>query len=147
MGEALNLYVSERLTEEKIEAYWPFISEQLDLVPHIWEKWYTKDSLFSCAMMGEYDVWASGTQADVRFIIFSRIVDCPNSRILILFLGLGNDAKKCLPSLTALLERHAMIAGCTHCDVIGRQGWEKFLPGFRKEQIILSRRLEFSRVQ
>lgn len=151
MGETLNAptskFVTELLSPEKIMLYWPGISGELRRIPHVWADWYTLESLLSEAMSGGSSVFASGTEEAAFFFVFTRIVDLPAARILSVFLGFGTELEDCLPSLIASLEVYANKLECDRCEVMGREGWGKFLPNFTKRSTIFTRKLERFKVQ
>jgi hypothetical protein len=143
MGEV----VTEMLSNEKFERYWPKISAELDTIPHIWAKWFTKEELRDDTLAGVYSVWASGTETQVFVIVFTRLIDYPCGRILQCFLALGNSLEDCLPSLSATLEKMANDLGCVECEIIGRRGWLKLLPEFKEQYVIMSKELKPFKVQ
>lgn len=148
MGETLNdTYQAEHFTLDKVSYYWPMVERELEHVRHIWERWYTKEYLYNAILSGDISLWGVGPVSQIRLIVFTRIVQYPSSRVLTIFLAVGNGLKECLPSLIATLERYAQIAECTHCDVIGRPGWERLLSGFKREATIYTRVLNFQKVQ
>lgn len=154
MGQALNEeiakgleYQTELMTGDVFDKYWPYISAELDKVPHIWERHYTKEYIYEGALSGEFGVWGIGPRHQIRLVVFTKILDCPAARILQITLALGNDLEGCLPNLTATLEKLAKEMNCQYCEIIGREGWQKLLPEFKKTGIVLSRKLEHFKVQ
>lgn len=146
MGQALE-FQTELLRSDKFELYWPEISRQLDTVPHIWSQWYTKEAIHLGVLRGEFDVWCVGPSDKVRLVVFTRLHDYATGRVLHLSFAFGQELEKCLPNLTATLEAYAHHTGCVRCEIIGRRGWEKILPGFKETGVILSRNLEHIKVQ
>lgn len=147
MGEALDAYTTELMDQEAFEKYWPYISKELDTVPHIWERWYTKESIYQMSLAGEFRVWGVGPLSQVRFVLFTQFIQYNASRTLQLTIGLGNDIENCLPSLIATLEKIANDTGCQYCEIIGRRGWKKLVPDFEEVAVLLVRKLEHFRVQ
>jgi hypothetical protein len=147
MAQAISEYQTELMTPEAFEKYWPFISSELDRVPHIWNRYYTKEYLFAAAMIGDFQVWGTGPKNQIRLVVFTRITVYPAARILQVTLAFGNDLERCLPSLVATLEKASYNAECSRCDIIGREGWLKFLPGFERTASLLSKVLEPMRIQ
>jgi hypothetical protein len=143
MGEI----VTEMLSNEKFERYWPRISAELDTIRHIWMKWFTKEELYDDTLSGLFTVLAAGTETEVRVVVFTRVLEYPCGRILQCFLAFGNSVKTCLPSLEAMLERMANELGCVECEIIGRRGWLKLLPEFKEQYVIMSRELKPFKVQ
>lgn len=140
-------YRTELMDAEAFDKYWPQMARELDTVSHIWNRYYTKEYLYSAGMVGEFQTWAVGPPSEIRLVVFTKIAIYPASRILQVFLAFGNDVERCLPSLVATLEKAVNDTGCDFCDVIGRPGWEKLLPGFKKECVVLSRSFEHFMVQ
>lgn len=146
MGQVVD-YQTELLKPDKFRLYWPRISEQLDTVPHIWSPWFTKDAIWTGSISGEFDVWCVGPPEDVRLVVFTRIVNYDAAKVFQLCFAFGNDLEKCLPSLMATLEAFANATNCVRCELVGRRGWKKFLPGFEETAVVLSRNLEHFKVQ
>jgi hypothetical protein len=148
MGQALNAeYKTELMTTETIERYWPFIERELDTVPHIWNMWFTKEALYLGALNGEFSVWGVGPSDQIRLVVFTRIIEYTVGRCLQVFLAFGGDMRNCLPALEGALEQLANKTGCMRCEVIGRPGWEKLLPNFKRTSVVLMRELEPFKVQ
>jgi len=132
---------------ETFQKYWPYISSELDSVPHIWRRYHTKDSICMMVMSGDTQVWGVGPKNQIRLIVFTRVLTYPASKVFQVWLAFGGDVEKCLPNLIASLERAAIDAGCQSTDIIGRPGWEKFIPGFKRQEVILSKSLDYGRMQ
>lgn len=140
-------YRTELMAPEVYEQYWPFVSEQLDYVPGVWAPYFTKEYLRYCVAEKECFVWGTGTPEELRLVVWGRIVQFPASRILQVFLAMGNDLENCLPSLEAAMERLANGAECEWCEVLGRLGWEKRLKGFERSAVVLRKPLTQFRIQ
>lgn len=154
MGEAVNLgmagnaeYSTVIFTPEVFDRHWPSISKELDRVPHIWDKWFTKEYIRAASLANEFSVWAVGPPECHRLIVFTKIVVYPAERVLQACFAIGNDLERCLPSLMAALESFANLAECSRCDIVGRPGWERMLPGFHRTGVVMSRDLKPFRVQ
>jgi hypothetical protein len=135
------------MTPEVYERYWPFIDEQLNNVPHIWAPYFTKEYLRWAPLERECFVWGTGTESEMRLVVYGRIVEYPAARMLQVFLALGNDLDNCLPSLIGSMEKLGHMTECEECEVIGRLGWERKLPGFERSAIVLRKPLEHFKVQ
>jgi len=136
-----SLYRAELLTSNVFERHWPNISEQLDTIPHVWEKWWTKDFLHCAPLAGRCQVWGIGDEK-LRIIVYTQIINYPASSIFQIFLAFGNDIERCLPIMDALFEKVAKDSGCGSIEVIGRPGWERKLQGFTRTAVILTRAVQ-----
>lgn len=130
----------ELLSPARLEHYWPNIQEQLELIPHTWEKWWTIDSLQYQAFSGNMQVWAVGTPNTVHLVVFTRIACYPVGLLLQCFLAFGNNLRRSLPILVASLQKYAMDNGCYRAEVYGRSGWVKTLEkfGFEFENVVMA---------
>lgn len=148
MGEALNLpiYRTQLMEAETYSRFWPVISAELDKVPHIWQDYYTKQYLRDVFEHKELMVWMVATGDTVRLVIYGRFLTTPQGLGLQFVLAFGRDLKVCLPSMVATFEKIANDMKCDFCEVIGRPGWEKMLPGFKRRAVVLVRSLHYSRI-
>lgn len=140
-------YATELMDSEAFDKYWPLMAQELDTVAHIWDRYYTKEYLYRAGMAGEFQTWAVGPPNEIHLVVFTKIAHYPAATILQAFLAFGNDVEGCLPSLVATLEKAVNDTGCDFCDVIGRPGWEKLLPGFKRTSVVLSKSFQHFRVQ
>lgn len=146
MGEALDV-AAELVEPAKFELYWPSIVKELNHVPHIWAQYFTLDSIRDAVMNERWQVWTLGSKTQVSAVVFTTIIDYPAARVLQLVLAFGVGFTDYIPQLTATLEKFALHNECVRCEITGRAGWEKFLPGFKRTHVALSRNLEFAKVQ
>lgn len=147
MGEVVTSECqTELLSKEKFELYWPSISQELDTIPHVWEKWFTKESLYVDTLAGLFHVWAAGTPTSIHVVLFTKVLDYPAGRVLQLVLAFGNNIKACIPSITATLEKIANDFECRYCEIYGREGWERLLPGFKRTAVVLTKEIQPFRV-
>lgn len=131
----------ELLTADKFVVYWPMIEKELDRVPHIWDTWWTKDTLYDAATHGRFQVWAVGPEDQVRLVLFTQVAWYPANRILQSVCMLGNSFDECAPVLEAALTRYAIAHECAFMEVTGRPGLERALApyGMRRCGVVLSK--------
>jgi hypothetical protein len=111
---------------------------QLDSVKHIWEDYYTKDFMTAQILNEAWQAWGFGSDGKVRLLVITQIVVFPANRVLQILMALGNSLDECLPVMEATLERFANAAECGLCDAIGRPGWERKVPRFRRRAVLYS---------
>lgn len=142
------MFEAHQLTKEQIDTYWPMIVRELDRIPHTWNVYWTKDFLYQGAMVGMFEVWASGPPEEIKIVLFTQIVNYPANKILQAILILGNSLEEAMPSLEAVLTRYAQVYHATVMEVTGRPGWEKKLSefGLRKTGIVLSKAVHEERL-
>jgi len=136
------------LEGESFSAMWPQISEQLDLIKHVWWDRWTKEEIFCAVLQRRLQCWGIGPPSAHRLVVFSQILRFENVTTLQVMLAFGQSLELALPVLAATLEKFARSAGCGKIEVVGRAGWEKLLApyGMRLESVILSKRVSEMRV-
>lgn len=147
MGQTLEDYKTELMNVEAIDRYWPLIDKELDRVPQMWQPYYTKEFLREAALSGYFNVWGVGPSEEIHLVVFTRILEYPGAKVLRVFFAFGNHLAECLPSLTGALEKLANNTECDFCEIAGRIGWEKKVPGFKRSGVTLLRPLKQFRVQ
>jgi hypothetical protein len=70
----------------------------------------------------------------------SRLADNGNRKVCEIVACSGADRDRWLP-LIRQIEDYAMKEGCSSTRIIGRVGWERVLDGYRREYVILEKRL------
>lgn len=139
----------ELVKADKFFTWWPRISAEMDKVPHIWDRWWTKEAILEGVAQGRFQVWVAGKDGNVHVTLITQIAYYPANRILQAIIILGNSLEEFAPALDGVLEKFAHDQGCTLCEVTGRAGWERFLSryGFSKAAVVLHRRVTEHRVQ
>jgi len=128
------------LNRKEIEYYWPSLCDELEKVPHIWDKWWTLDALKTGVDMGYIQLWGCGTDKKLELMLFTKNSTFPAANILEVFIAVGNQLDRLLPVIVATLHRFANESNCQRVHVFGRFGWEKKLReiGFKRDHVVLS---------
>ena len=130
------------LTDGEFEHYWPEIEKMMDLVPHTWEEFLTKDSLVERVLSKNIQVWVVGEDA-VQSVMLTQVATYVTGPILqvIWGAGVGMMDQHSKEVIDATMDYFAHSQGCRMIDVIGRCGWEKVLKdwGFERKAVIMSR--------
>ena len=139
MEEAVTKVVAEaRLIEpDEWMVYWPQISRELDRIPQYWQAYWTKDYICNSVVSGVWQAWSFGNSEYVTMFVLTQIIIYPAGRVLQIMLAFGNSLKSYVPLLEATFERLAVETSCQYCDLVGRPGWEKFFPRFRRVGVVL----------
>src|ERR1043165_8622350 len=115
--------VVELLTPEKFVHYWPMIERELKTVPHVWEDYWTLESIYNYTYTGKFQCWAIGDANSMRIVCWTQIVWYPVGNILQVFLAIGTGIDEYSDDLVAWGEKIARDQGCVLIDVVGRPGW------------------------
>lgn len=134
-----------QLRGEALDKWWPQICEQLDTIPHTWERWWTKEALYNAIQMGWSQCWASCVDKTAEIITITSIVEYPSTRkVLVTNLTFGSNIDAHINLLDATLENFARQEGCVGHEVRGREGWKPRLKklGFKFQQIVMYKEVE-----
>lgn len=136
-----NGFEMELLGQEKFAHYWPAIEAMMKLVPHTWQDHLTFESTYARAMNESLQVWAIGAE-QIKLVLFTQIAMHPAARHFEIIWACGSGAlREATEVVDATFERFAQKSGCAFIDIIGREGWERYLSprGFKKIAVVLSR--------
>lgn len=141
--------VVEWLPPEKFEHYWPMVERELKTVPHVWQDYWTLESIRSNTLGGYFQCWAVGGPNAVRLVCWSQIVFYPTGNVLRIFLIIGTEFDQHADTMIATAEKFAFDKNCIAVDVTGRVGWgpklRKF--GFRVGASSFSKKVDNRRLQ
>lgn len=128
---------ARRINPEEWGVYWPEVSKQLDTIPEHWEVYWTKDYINMSVVSGGWQAWGFGDYREVRLIVLTQLIVYPASRVLQMVLAFGNNLEGMEALVEAVFERFGMEAGCQYCEIVGRAGWEKKFPRFKRVGVVL----------
>jgi hypothetical protein len=133
---------SRRICPEEWTVHWPHISESLDRIPQYWSDYWTKDFINESVVIERWQAWGFGVKEnDINVVVLTHICQYPANRFLQIPLAFGNQLEACLPMIEATMERFAVAAECDICEIVGRPGWERKLPRFRRYAVVLKARV------
>lgn len=140
--------VIELLDPPRIEHYWGRIEEELLTVPHLWEDRWRPEHFFQMAMSGHSQIWAVGTESEIRLVAFTQVNVFPVARMLWVSLVFGqlSENEEALDKLNAVLEGFAITQKCVKIEGEGRLGWERKLRKFGaiRTRVVVSREVRGS---
>lgn len=135
------------LTPDQVMFYWPAIDRELETIRHVWELWWTKDSLRQGALDGWMNVWAIGGKESISLVLFTQIVHYPANKMLKVVLIAGNKLDEFYDITEAALEKFCIDNGCVYVEAYGRDGWGKRIPGIVKHGTMFTRKVTNLKVQ
>jgi hypothetical protein len=144
MGETL----IEMFSPERFNIFWPFILRELKKVPHMWQPWWTEESLYDLTMNGTFQCWAAKADGEIKAIAFSRVNTFPTGNVFYVWLAFGEGFLEYADAFEAAFEQFAIKCGCHMAEVTGRPGWEPMLrkKGFRRTASVLTKQIYGARV-
>lgn len=146
MGEIVVSSI-EQLKDDKFEHYWPLIQAQLRMIPHVWEPWWTLDSIREFTLNNRFQCWGVGNAGVITGVIFSQIAMYPAQNVFQIVLAFGEGMTEHTLMIDATLFRFATLNGCTRAEITGRPGWGPELRrlGFKQSNTTFSKRLQQER--
>ena len=98
------------------------------------------DDVLDAAKKAESQLWGyyDGT---FRGVVATQIRNSRKGAMLLVWVCYGIDAKGLLASCYAEIENWAREKGCKRVQIVGREGWERVLPGFKRKAVVLEKRL------
>lgn len=130
---------------KKVEHYWKDIEASLDAQPELWDKWFTKESLFERIQTEIIQVWTvCEKDGPIMAVFFTQILIADIGKILQVFWMRGTMPDGAVKCISLALDRFGQHHGCVRLAVIGRKGWERMLRNFGGvvDSISMSRPIE-----
>lgn len=143
MGEALDLskgvstqgeFACKALSIEEVEKFWPQMVEELRKVAHIWDTWWTLESLHLMATTGGMRIWVAGKPPNFNLVTFTQIIQYPANSVLHIVIMFGTKVEETLPIVLNTLETYAEMNECRVMEAVGRSGWKRFFQRFGARQ-------------
>ena len=101
----------------------------------------TAEDVFRQAKLGECQLWTYH-DGEFRGAVATRIYTNAVGRICQLWVCIGVDVDELIDGVYAQLERWARDSGCYAMEIVGRAGWERRLPGYKRKAVVLEKLLE-----
>lgn len=120
----------KQLTFREIEDFWPAMLLELRKISHLWDMWWTEESLHHMCMTGMMQVWVAGVPPTFHIVVITQICVYPAGSTLQGVLGFGTKVDEVIPLLVETLEHYAQKHECRYTEIVGRLGWEKKLERF-----------------
>lgn len=87
-------------------------------------------------------LWSYFDGEQYRGVVATRIHKTTIGRICSLWVCIGVDATELMDGVYREIEHWARGIGCYAMEIVGREGWQKKLPGFTRKAIVLEKRLQ-----
>lgn len=139
----------ELMNADQFRHYWPLMEKQLDFVPHLWELWWTKESLYEGVCSERFQCWGVSQNNIIIAVIFSQVAIYPANVVFQAFLAFGDGLIEAVDEIEATFERYCQIREVTVAEICGRPGWESVLRkrGFGRTGTVLTKKLDIARLQ
>lgn len=137
MGQVIldNEHEVKRVFGDSFAVYWPFIEAELDRIQPMWERWWTKESLYNGIINGRFQLWGAGTKQVVHIMIVTQVAEYPAGSILQGVMAFGQKLDENLHTIVASMENFARQMGCTSFEIHGREGWVRKLRSIKPARV------------
>lgn len=86
-------------------------------------------------------LWSYHDGENFRGVVATRIHTNAVGKVCSMWVCIGVDAEELMGGMHAEIERWARGIGCYAIEIVGRPGWQKMLPGYRRTAVVLEKRL------
>lgn len=128
--------------------FFPVLPDQIQNArPHL-EPWLarfdevtrlvTPEDVFAQAARGDSQLWTY-YDGEFRGVLATRIFRTSVGKICNLWVCIGDDVEWLIAGVYSTLEMWARDNGCYAMEIIGRPGWQKVLPGFKRKAVVLEK--------
>jgi hypothetical protein len=134
---------SFQLSAEAVDRYWEGIETALDHAPHIWERFNTKESLYSMLTTGFIQCWVVFLGEEHMCTYFTKVNTYPSGVKEVTVWWMVGELEDSLPVLCDTMRHFCLSIEAHAFEVEGRPGWERMLKNFGmvKDRVILRKTL------
>lgn len=100
------------------------------------------EDVIAQAKASDCQLWSYHDGTTFRGVVATRIVPTTIGKLCSLWVCIGVDADELMDGMHAEIEQWARAIGCYAMEVVGREGWQKKLPGYTRKAIVLEKRLQ-----
>lgn len=86
-------------------------------------------------------LWSYHDGIQFRGVVATRIHTNTVGKVCSMWICIGLDAQELMEGVHAEIERWARGIGCYALEIVGRAGWQKRLPGYRRRAVVLEKHL------
>lgn len=123
-----------------LEKAWPVLEPLIARVCRYGGEWQPSTVLLKC-MNQSAQLWAVWDESRPVAAAVTEIFDKDLRRDCNIWLCAGSYSDQARDCLLREIEDWARSIGCERIQLVGRRGWEKKLPAYRRTRVILEKRL------
>jgi hypothetical protein len=99
----------------------------------------TADDVLEQAKRADAQLWSYYDGIRFRGVVATRIHKTSRGLMCNIWVCIGMDATELMDGVYQTLEDWARSLGCYAIEIVGRFGWERKLPGFKRTAIVLEK--------
>jgi hypothetical protein len=125
---------------DHLETGWPALEPHIARVCAFGGEWRPETVLRRCAEQSA-QLWAVYDEARPIAAAVTEVIDKDLRRDCNIWLCAGSYSEQARDCLLREIEDWARRVGCERIQLVGRRGWEKKMPAYRRTRVILEKRL------
>ena len=102
----------------------------------------TPEDVIAQAKSRDCQLWSYHDGEEFRGVVATRIHQTTLGQMCSLWVCIGLDATELMEGVHAEIEQWARGIGCYAMEIVGREGWQKKLPGYTRKAVVLEKRLQ-----
>lgn len=100
------------------------------------------EDVISQAKNRDCQLWSYHDGEKFRGVVATRIHQTTVGRMCSLWVCIGLDAEELMLGVHGEIEMWARAIGCYAMEIVGREGWQKKLPGYTRKAVVLEKALQ-----
>ena len=100
------------------------------------------DDVIRQAKSRDCQLWSYHDGQDFRGVVATRIHQTSLGCLCSIWVCIGVNAEELMQGMHGEIERWARSIGCYAIEIVGREGWQRKLPGYTRKAIVLEKRLQ-----
>lgn len=102
----------------------------------------TAEDVLQQAKNTECQLWSYHDGQKFRGVVVTRIHTTTIGLMCSLWVCIGLDADELMDGVHQEIENWARSIGCYAMEIVGREGWQRKLPGYTRKAVVLEKRLQ-----
>jgi hypothetical protein len=102
----------------------------------------TPEDVIAQAKARDCQLWSYHDGERFRGVVATRIQPTSLGSLCSLWVCIGLDADELMEGVHSEIEDWARRTGCYAMEIVGREGWQKKLPGYARKAVVLEKLLQ-----
>jgi hypothetical protein len=128
------------LQPEDVADLWPALEPHIARVCKVGGEW-SVETVRKRLEAEQAQAWVYVVEGVIQMVLVSEILEKDLYRACNIWLCAGSYSDQARDALLREVEDWARRLGCERVMLIGRRGWEKKMPAYRRTRVILEKRL------
>lgn len=99
------------------------------------------EDVIAQAKTRDCQLWSYHDGENFRGVVATRLLKTTVGDICSLWVCIGLDADELIGGMYAEIENWARNVGCYAMEIVGREGWQRKLPGYSRKAVVLEKLL------